>query len=47
MTDDEIISLAITLALLGLIGLLMFIVDKMRFKPIEDEYVKPENWRGQ
>lgn len=44
MTDDEIISLAITLALLGLIGLLMFIVNKMRFKPITDEYQDSDNW---
>jgi hypothetical protein len=47
MTDDEIISLAITLALMGLIGLLMFIAHKMRFKPMEDEYAKPDSWRGQ
>jgi hypothetical protein len=44
MTDDEIISLAITLALMAVIGLLMFIAHKMRFKPTEDEYAEPKNW---
>jgi hypothetical protein len=44
MTDDEIISLAITLAVMGLIGLLMLIAHKMRFKPMTDEYQDSDNW---
>jgi hypothetical protein len=44
MTDDEIISLAITLALMCVIGLLMFIAHKMRFKPMTDEYQDSDNW---
>jgi hypothetical protein len=44
MSDEQFISLIITLAVMSVIGLLVFIAWKLPVKKIVDEYQKPENW---
>jgi hypothetical protein len=44
MSDEQFISLIITLAVMSVIGLLVFIAWKLPLDRIVDEYQNEDNW---